>query len=913
MSHGYKNIVITPFTANTNNDPKIVFSGGDSTTNTDITLRVYTTSNGTLSFEGSAGQLFSITNDLSNTIFSVNDVSGLPLQEINVVSQQITFGQYYGNVGIGTANALYKLDVAGSVNIANPTLVIAGQNVMTKIANVDNKLANTTVTLDGKLTVNTDLAVKGSLFLGETATNALAYRDTVNGYTFIQSLGDNKGIFFAYGGNWGDIAFFTGTSPRVTLSPYTPIGWVTPGTGTYSPNQDVSLYREGVGILAQRVSSGAASKANQVFRLYNTYTNASNYERGVLDWRTTANTFTIGTEAGGTGTVRNMQFVIGGVKKLDYGVTYADNWTFGGTRLYLNGGSGYIENTSNYTQINGVTATVLQQNGYNALVAYQAHVDIVGTLRIGMALGSDLELVRDDRGILAQRFGTANQAFRIYNTYTDPSNFERGVLDWNTTANTFIIGTQSAGTGTARSLNFITGGTTALSIDSSQISTFASSIAFNASGGNATGRIMPVYGGGGVGLLIAPVSGSNYYGLYTDSIRITPAIPLTWTNDTGLTSIDLRLYRDSANTLAQRNGTAPQSFRIYNTYTDPSNWERLAFFWSSSTAYIDIDGAGTGNYARSLYIGTSNGAINDNRTVYFGTGSLTFGGGGSVNVFRFHDNLIITNLSSNDFGLLKFGASSSSYPALKRTGAALSVRLADDSALTDLYANNINASGNVFATAVYVNGSPVGATDLTPANNWANTIYVYAIASANDSANAANAYALGLSQSGDLSPANNWANTLYTSALASANGSANSANAYAVTVGASSNNYANTTFLKISGNQTFTGGFSYTSFNAGTNVAAYGTWTPNPANGNHQYANSNGAFTLAAPASDCDIDILLYNGQGGAVSGAGSITFSGFTVGSATGDAYATTANNKYLLSIKRINSVATYIWKALQ
>ena len=113
------------------------FSGGDSSTNTDIYLKVYTTSNGSLSFEGSAGQLFSITNDLSNTIFSVNDVSGIPLVEVNVISQQITFGQYYGNVGIGTAAAnssTYKLDVAGSANISSPTLLVAGQNIIASIA-----------------------------------------------------------------------------------------------------------------------------------------------------------------------------------------------------------------------------------------------------------------------------------------------------------------------------------------------------------------------------------------------------------------------------------------------------------------------------------------------------------------------------------------------------------------------------------------------------------------------------------------------------------------------------------------------------------------------------------------------------------------------------------------------------------
>jgi hypothetical protein len=136
MANTYKNIVITPNTGSTTGDPTIVFSGGDSTNNTDIELVVYPTANGTLSFEGTAGQLFSITNDLSNTIFSVNDVSGLPLIEVNVASQQITLGQYYGNVGIGTAagnSSNYKLDVAGGANISLPNLTVGGTNVIAAI------------------------------------------------------------------------------------------------------------------------------------------------------------------------------------------------------------------------------------------------------------------------------------------------------------------------------------------------------------------------------------------------------------------------------------------------------------------------------------------------------------------------------------------------------------------------------------------------------------------------------------------------------------------------------------------------------------------------------------------------------------------------------------------------------------
>jgi hypothetical protein len=46
----------------------------------------------------------------------------------------------------------------------------------------------------------------------------------------------------------------------------------------------------------------------------------------------------------------------------------------------------------------------------------------------------------------------------------------------------------------------------------------------------------------------------------------------SFANDTGG---DLRLFRDAANTLAQRNGTNAQEFRIYNTFTSSTNYQRL--------------------------------------------------------------------------------------------------------------------------------------------------------------------------------------------------------------------------------------------------------------------------------------------------------------------------------------------------
>jgi len=63
---------------------------------------------------------------------------------------------------------------------------------------------------------------------------------------------------------------------------------------------------------------------------------------------------------------------------------------------------------------------------------------------------TDTQIWRDAAYTLAQRNGTNAQSFRVYNTFTDASNYERGVFDWTTTANTLTIGAIAAGTGTVR-------------------------------------------------------------------------------------------------------------------------------------------------------------------------------------------------------------------------------------------------------------------------------------------------------------------------------------------------------------------------------------------------------------------------------------------------------------------------------
>lgn len=120
-----KNIVITPNTGQSS-DPQIVFSGADASTGPqNITVKVYPNNGGALSFEGSVGQLFSIINSMSGTIYSVNDISGIPSIEV-LDTGTIKLAQYSGDVVIGNASSdsNYKVHVNGNVSFNGPNSFI---------------------------------------------------------------------------------------------------------------------------------------------------------------------------------------------------------------------------------------------------------------------------------------------------------------------------------------------------------------------------------------------------------------------------------------------------------------------------------------------------------------------------------------------------------------------------------------------------------------------------------------------------------------------------------------------------------------------------------------------------------------------------------------------------------------------
>jgi hypothetical protein len=200
--------------------------------------------------------------------------------------------------------------------------------------------------------------------------------------------------------------------------------------------------------------------------------------------------------------------------------------------------------------------------------------------------------------------------------------------------------------------------------------------------------------------------------------------------------------------------------------------------------------------------------------------------------------------------------------------------------------------------------SAYGAANLawTQANT-AQTTGVAAFGQANTAqSTAVAAFGKANSASTDAGAAFGQANTATTNA-GNAFGAANTAQSTGVAAFAKAN-----TSIQNNATTLITVGYTITPFNAGANVASYGTWQPNATNGNYQYATSNGAVTITTPPADCAMDILFTNGVN-----AKTITFSGYNVSATPGVAYATTYGNKYILSIRRINATGTYSWYPLQ
>jgi hypothetical protein len=84
--------------------------------------------------------------------------------------------------------------------------------------------------------------------------------------------------------------------------------------------------------------------------------------------------------------------------------------------------------------------------------------------------------------------------------------------------------------------------------------------------------------------------------IFGETMQLARNYGISWSNANfdSNSPTDLRLDRDAANTLAQRNSTNAQTFRLYNTYTSVSDYSRLTFTTNANNHQITSEAAGSG-------------------------------------------------------------------------------------------------------------------------------------------------------------------------------------------------------------------------------------------------------------------------------------------------------------------------------
>ena len=169
---------------------------------------------------------------------------------------------------------------------------------------------NVTNTASAAASALLDLQAGGSSLFSVSPPGKMNLGPPASAYIFDYSGVQQVSVTIVGTAIWG-WSSYTG-SLGLAMASLSYFGWANNSGGNYSNNIDLALWRDGPQILAQHLGTFA-----QTFRVYNTITDASNYERGVFDWTTTANVLTIGPQAAGTGTLRS--------------VTGVGNWSFPGS------------------------------------------------------------------------------------------------------------------------------------------------------------------------------------------------------------------------------------------------------------------------------------------------------------------------------------------------------------------------------------------------------------------------------------------------------------------------------------------------------------------------------------------------------------------------------------------------------
>ena len=343
-------------------------------------------------------------------------------------------------------------------------------------------------------------------------------------------------------------------------------------------------------------------------------------------------------------------------------------------------------------------------------------------------------------------------------------------------------------------------------------------------------------------------------------------------------SLKLPIDETSAAVLQNATLRAGKILSFNGTTGAPQTTEEFGTFrgnWAASTAYVE----------RDLVKDTSTNNIFKANTAHTSSGSQPL----TSNTDSAKWDLIVdaasaTTSATNAATSATAAATSATASATSATAAASSATSASSSASTaTTKASEASTSASSAATSLSTfQGQYHGAASSDPSSGLdAGDLYF------NTSANDLRVYngsawqVAAVSTSGLLAASNNLSDVA-AAATARSNLGAEAADA---------------DILKADTADELTAGFSSATTDAGTKSS--GTFTPDPDSGNFQHFVNGGAHTLAPPAKNCTMVLLMKCG-----GSAGTLTTSGFTL--VDGDALTTTNGHEFFLYITRYNDGST-------
>jgi hypothetical protein len=331
---------------------------------------------------------------------------------------------------------------------------------------------------------------------------------------------------------------------------------------------DVVLYRDAANTLALRNSTTA-----QTFRVYETADGSpgSNYSR--LAIKLSSNIWTIIPENAGTGSGnRGVDVIANGTLRLG---------SNGGEKWSINTSGDFLLLSDNVSDI-GASGATRPRTGYFGTSV----VTPIATITQGTITDSAPQI----NGTVTWNDGTeAFTGWRFNATHTASAANSRGIEIQAGGTTTHVLGYLSANAANPGIWLGIASGSMA-----------TSNYALYADGTNC---FLNAPSGGRVRIR---VSNSTRLSVGDAAIRAYSDAPFEWSTDDNVAG-DVRLYRDAAATLALRNATTAQTFRVYNTAdgSPGSNFERGILGYSSNVLQMGHEHAGTGiSRAVSFYSGT---------------------------------------------------------------------------------------------------------------------------------------------------------------------------------------------------------------------------------------------------------------------------------------------------------------------